>query len=245
MPSLRVVPGDAQVRAVYADVLSQAITGELVGALNYAAMAGICPTADGQLTALEHADHERRHVLAFRSVACELGVQVIEDARANYWGRVRAAFERRVASRDVLGCLIAQELMLESFAVALYGAVADATDGAVARVFRNVARDEEEHLEHAVYLLARERRADPFAFDAVVSALHDDVMSVLAEMLATRDQGGHCGLCREACVKESLHLLGLSASVLRGKALRAYMRSLDRVAIPGETSLSWIANLPV
>src|SRR5512142_632592 len=118
MLSLPVIASDTGLRGVYGDVLSQAITGELVGELNYAALATICPTADERDLALEHARDERRHALAFRALARELDVPVIENPQANYWGRVRAAFERRVAARDVLGCLIAQQLMLESFAVA-------------------------------------------------------------------------------------------------------------------------------
>jgi fatty aldehyde decarbonylase len=244
MPSLRVVGSDAQIRAVWADVLSQAVTGELVGALNYASMAAICPTVEEQLLALANADEERRHALGFRGLARELGVPVLENPRANYWGRIRDAFGRLVASGDVLGCLIAQEVVLESFAVSLYRAVARATDGALARVFRRVADDEEVHLEHAIERLASARRADPAGFDAKAGQVHREVMSVLAEMVTSRDTGGHCGLCRDACVKDSLHLVGLSARVLRGQALRAYLQSLDRLALPGETSLAWVANLP-
>lgn len=243
-PSLRVVGSDDALRAVYGDVLSQAITGELVGALNYAALAGICATVEDQLTALAHADAERRHALAFRALARDLDVRVIEDPNATYWGRLRAAFMRRVAARDVLGCVIAQELMLESFAVALYRAVAESTSGNVARVFGRIADDEEEHLEHALEPLAAARACDPAVFDARTRSLHDEVMAVLAEMIATRDPGGHCGLCRDACVKESLHLLGLSVGALRGRALRSYLQSLDHVRVPGEESLAWVANLP-
>lgn len=245
-PCSPVSPSGAEgVQGVYADILSQAVTGEIIGALNYATLAPLCTGVDDQLDAIAHAASERRHVLAFRALARELGLQVIEDPSAPYWRRIREAFLRRAADGDALGCLMVQELMLESFAVALYAAVADAKQGRLSQVFRAVAEEEAQHLEHALPVLAAALARDPDAFEAQVERLHHEVMGVLAAMVATRDTDGHCGLCRGTCVKESLGQLGLSAPQLRGKALRTYLQSLDRVGVRGEKSLRWVAQLPV
>jgi fatty aldehyde decarbonylase len=231
-------------RSVYADILSQAITGELIGMANYAAMTELCPDAESQVDSVEHAYNERGHAAAFEQVARELDVPVIIDPSAPYWRRIREAFLRQVRARDLSACLIVQELMLESFAVSMYEAVADAVEGRMSEVFRAIAGEEEGHLQHALDELAPEFTADPDAFERKVGRLHDEVMVILAEMVAARDPAGACGLCRGECVKGSLHHVGLTAAELRGRALNYYLRVLDRLGIRGDVSLAWVANLP-
>jgi fatty aldehyde decarbonylase len=230
--------------AIYADLLSQAVTGELIGMANYAAMAELCPSAEELEDAVTHAYSERTHAVAFRQAARDLGVTVIEDIDAPYWRRVREAFLRHVHARDLTACLIIQELMLESFAVSMYQAVADATEGKLSRAFRAIAKEEEGHLQHALDELQPDFQRDPDAFEHKVHGLHEEVMTILAEMIAAQDPGGHCGLCHGECVKGALPQIGLTASVLRGKAINYYLRVLDRLGIRGEQSLAWVANLP-
>lgn len=234
---------DAQ-RRVYADILSQAVTGELIGMANYAAMAELCPDAAELEDAVEHAYNEHTHAVAFRRAAQDLGVEVIENINAAYWGRIRRAFMRHVHARDLAACMIIQELMLETFAVSMYEAVADATDGKLSRAFRAIGAEEEGHLQHALDELQPEFERDPEAFTQKVHGLHEEVMTILAEMVSAKDPSGHCELCHGECVKGSLPEVGLSAPVLRGKALNYYLRVLDRLGIPGEQSLAWVANLP-
>ena len=236
----------ADTQGVWADILSQAVTGELIGMQNYASMAGLLDAdVQGQIDAVEHANSELGHAKTFRRAAQELGVAVIEDVTAPYWHRIREAFLRHVHARDLTACLIVQEIMLESFAVSMYHAVADVADGKLAKTFRAIGDEEESHLEHAVTELQAARAADPAGFEAKVGQLHEEVMTILAEMVAARDTEGHCGLCHGDCVKSSLVLVGLSSSQLRGKALAYYLKALDRIGIRGEESLRWVANLPV
>lgn len=231
-------------RGVYADILSQAVTGELIGMANYAAMAELCPNVEDLEDAVEHAYNERSHAVAFRRAARDLGVEIIENIDAPYWRRIREAFLRHVHARDLTACLIIQELMLETFAVSMYEAVADATEGKLSKTFRAISKEEEGHLQHALDELQPEFQRDPKAFERKVHGLHEEVMTILSEMVAAQDPAGHCGLCHGECVKGSLHEVGLSAPTLRGKALNYYLRVLDRLGIPGESSLAWVANLP-
>jgi fatty aldehyde decarbonylase len=234
----------AEHHAIYADILSQAVTGELIGMQNYAAMSSLFEKIADFEDAVEHANSERGHAMAFRRAAAELGVAVIENVRAPYWLRIREAFLRQVAARDTSACLIVQEIMLESFAVSMYDAVAEVTPGKLGQIFRAISREEESHLDHALAELGDELRRDRHAFEAKVGRLHEEVMTVLAEMVAARDGAGHCGLCAGNCVKETLPAIGLSAQDLRGKALNYYLRTLDRLGVRGELSLAWVANLP-
>jgi fatty aldehyde decarbonylase len=230
--------------AVYADILSQAITGELIGMANYAAMVRLHRDADGQRDALAHAASELRHSECFRRAAREMGVEPLVNPQAPYWSRTRKAFLRHADAGDRLACVVIQEVMLESFAVSMYQAVADVAPDGLARVFRAIGSEEESHVEHAIEELRPEFDANPDAFEAKVEGLHREVMTTLAEMIGEKDSVGPCGLCRGSCVKASLAQVGLDRASLRGRALNQYMRTLDRIGVRGERSLGWVAGLP-
>jgi fatty aldehyde decarbonylase len=230
------VPTD-EYRTVFADILSQAVTGELIGMSNYAAMAQLYADANGQIDAVEHAFNERGHAKAFERAARDLDVAVIVNVEAPYWRRIRESFLRYVRDNDLEACLIIQEVMLEAFAVSMYHAVGD--------TFHAIGSEEEGHLEHSISELRDSLLADRDAFENKVERLHNEVMTVLAEMVGREDGAGHCGLCAGSCVKPSLHCVGLSTAELRGKALEFYLRTLDRIGVRGEKSLRWVANLPV
>jgi len=72
----------AEQRAVYADVLSQAITGELIGMANYAAMVRLYRDEGRQRDALVHAATEMTHAERFKRAARELGVTPIVNLDA-------------------------------------------------------------------------------------------------------------------------------------------------------------------
>ncbi len=59
------------------------------------------------------------------------------------------------------------------------------------------------------------------------------------------DIRGDCELCGKTCIKPSLPEVSLDIVQLRGGALNLYLKSLDRVGLPGEETLQWIARLPV
>jgi fatty aldehyde decarbonylase len=234
-----------QQRGVYADVLSQAITGELIGMANYAAMVRLYPHQDDQRDMLLAAASELGHSERFRRAARELGVMPIVNLEAPYWLRIRTSFLRHVDANDPIACLLIQEVMLESFAYSMYHAVADVAHERLATVFRSIGDEEDAHGDHAVEVLKRELGADREAFEHKLEQLHNEVMTTLAEMMATKDSVEHCGLCRGECVKGNLQLVGLDRATLRGLALNRYLRTLDRIGVRGELSLSWVAGLPV
>ena len=230
---------------IWQDVLAQAMTGELVAALNYDSLAGICDDADEREDALEHAAGERGHAAAFAAEGAKLGIQVPSNVDAKYWRRLRESFIRCVDKRDFIGCLIIQEIMLESFAVASYDQVGRVAPGSLGETFSAIAREEEGHIDHAMAILRKQRELDPIRFDDKLYELHLDVMTTLAEMLAREDVSGHCELCHGDCVKGMLPDVGLSIISLRGAALRQYLQSVDLLGLPGEVTLQWIAQLPM
>jgi fatty aldehyde decarbonylase len=230
---------------IWQDVLAQAMTGELLAAMNYTSLAEICEEPAEVADALEHADGEKGHAAAFAAEGRRMGVHVPNNVNARHWKRLREAFMRCVAERDFIGCLIVQEIMLESFALASYARVGKVGPGSLGKTFAAIAAEEEDHIEHAMEILRRERALDAQRFDDKVYRLHHEVMTTLAEMLAKDCRHGHCEVCQGSCVKPALPDVSLSAAELRGASLQQYLQTLDKLGLPGEVTLTWVTQLPV
>ena len=230
---------------IWQDVLAQAMTGELVAAMNYTALSKICDDPAEVADALEHAEGEKGHAAAFAAEGRKIGVNVPNNVDAKHWKRLREAFMGCIVECDFIGCLIVQEIMLESFAVASYARVGRVAPGSLGKTFAAIAAEEEEHIEHAMAILRAERVLDPQRFDAKVHRLHLEVMTTLAKMLAKECKDGHCEVCHNSCVKPALFNISLSAAELRGASLQQYLKTLDQLGLPGEVTLAWVSQLPV
>src|ERR1700722_10400096 len=90
---------------IWQDVLAQAMTGELIAAMNYTSLAEICDDPEEVADALEHAAGERGHAAAFAAEGRKMGVPVPSNVDGKHWKKLRAAFLRRIAERDFIGCL--------------------------------------------------------------------------------------------------------------------------------------------
>jgi fatty aldehyde decarbonylase len=230
---------------IWQDVLAQAMTGELMAAMNYSSLSEICDDPAEVADALEHAAGEKGHAAAFAAEGRKIGVDVPNNVNAKHWKRLREAFLRCIEERDFIGCLIVQEIMLESFAVASYARVGKVAPGTLGKTFAAIAAEEEEHIDHAMEILRTERALDPQRFDDKVYRLHLEVMTTLASMLAKDCRQGHCEVCHGSCVKPSLPDVSLSAAELRGASLHQYLKTLDKLGLPGEVTLTWVTQLPV
>jgi fatty aldehyde decarbonylase len=238
-------PSLAPNASIWQDVLAQAVTGELMAATNYTALATICDEPEEIDEALEHAHGEQGHAAAFAAEGLKLGVIVPSNINARYWKRIREAFMRSIADRDFMGCLIIQEIMLEAFAVASYARVGKAAPGSLGKTFTEIAAEEEGHIEHALEILRGERARDTRGFDHKVYRLHLEIMTTLTEMVSRECRHGQCDLCHGDCVKPSLSEVGLTTAELRGASLQQYLKTLDALGLPGEVTLQWVAQLPV
>jgi prolyl-tRNA editing enzyme YbaK/EbsC (Cys-tRNA(Pro) deacylase) len=213
--------------------------------MNYTSLSEICDDPEKVADALEHAAGERGHAVRFAAEGRKLGIDVSNNVDAKHWKQLRDAFLRSIRDRDFIGCLIVQEIMLESFAVASYARVGRVAPGSLGRTFASIAAEEVQHVGHALAILRTERALDASRFDEKVHRLHLDVMTTLAKMLAKDCRDGHCEVCHASCVKPSLPDVSLSAAELRGASLQQYLKTLDALGLPGEVTLAWVAQLPV
>src|SRR3979490_1479017 len=230
---------------IWQDILAQAIAGEILAAMNYTSLSEICDDPAEVADALEHSECERGHAAAFAAEGRKIGVEVCNNVDAKHWKRLRDAFLGCITERDFIGCLIVQEIMLESFAVSNYSRVGKVAPGSLGGTFARIAAEEEDHVDHATALLRAGGARGAQRFDDKVYRLHLDVMTTLAQMLAKECKDGHCEVCHASCVKPALFDVSLSAAELRGASLQQYLKTLDMLGIPGEVTLTWVTQLPV
>src|SRR5882762_480340 len=150
---------------IWQDILAQAMTGELLAAMNYTSLSEICDDPAEVADALEHAQGERGHAASFAAEGRKIGVNVANNVDAKHWKRLREAFLRCIAQRDFIACLIVQEIMLESFAVASYFRVGKVAPGTLGKTIARIAAEEENPADHAMSILRAERTCDSQRFD--------------------------------------------------------------------------------
>ncbi len=229
---------------VICDILSQAIVGELIGMSNFASLAESIDDVYEKMEAVEHANCERGHAEGFMAIAEKYNYEPVINLKGNYWDSIRNCFLKYAKAKDFIGCLIIQEVMLECFAVSMYRDIGKAINNEIGELFSSISREEEDHIEHSIAILQEEMNKDPLAFFKKVETIHGDCMTILAEWTASTDLRGHCGVCKGSCMKDSLHHININVASLRGNALNLYVKTLDRIGLPGRKTLQWIINLP-
>jgi hypothetical protein len=229
---------------VVSDIFSQAITGELIGMSNFAALSGTIEDPYEKMEAVEHADSERQHAEGFMAYANKMGLNTNINLKGEYWRSVREVFLSYAMKNDFIACLIIQEVMLEAFAVSMYTDVGNALEDEAKKLFLTIADEEREHMDHSTELLCEELQKNPAEFISKFETIHFECMTILSQFSATTDLRGHCGVCNGDCMKNSLHHIGLDVKTMRGNALALYAEALANIGIPGDKSIVWIAKLP-
>ena len=229
---------------VVSDIFSQAITGELIGMSNFAALSGTIEDPYEKMEAVEHADSERQHAEGFMAYANKMGLNTNINLKGEYWRSVREVFLSYAMKNDFIACLIIQEVMLEAFAVSMYTDVGNALEDEAKKLFLTIADEEREHMDHSTELLREELQKNPAEFISKFETIHFECMTILSQFSATTDLRGHCGVCNGDCMKNSLHHIGLDVKTMRGNALALYAEALANIGIPGDKSIVWIAKLP-
>jgi fatty aldehyde decarbonylase len=233
-------------RNVCTDILSQSINGEIVGMSNFAKLTGTFDDVHERMECIEHANCERNHAEGFIQVAKKYDFPVLITLGGTYWTRVRETFTKWADKKDFIACIIMQEVILECFAVSMYKDVGIALESTeMGQLFLEISKEEEEHIEHSIEILKAELEKDYEGFIAKVEAVHYDCMTIMAEWSILRPCEDHCRVCNGECMKDNLPTIGLDIKFLRGNAMNLYMKTLDRIGIPGIKSLEWVTNLPI
>jgi fatty aldehyde decarbonylase len=242
MKTFRVLSSE---RAVVRDLLSQAITAELIGMSNFATLADITDDTDEKMAAVQQAETRRVHAEGMINLAAQFDLRPQGNTKGVYWRDFRNAFLKYARKGDYSACGIIQQVLFESVAVSFYDDVGVELDNAIGEFFCVLAEQERDTLNDTIHRLKPECNKNPEAFSRKLEQIHSDCMTVLARWAARTDLSGHCGICAGNCMKDALHELNLNMTSLRGNALKVYVVTLERIGIPVHRSLPWIAGLPM
>jgi fatty aldehyde decarbonylase len=232
---------------VYRTILSHIVTGESVGVEHYARMIPLSRTIQERIDLVDAAHEERCHLASIMDVAKALGIAPEWAAQDSYWGPVRQTFREAADAGDILACYVMQDVVLESFAVTLYGAIQPGLEAAVAARVAVIAADEHEHLRHGVTNLRSVYGNDGAAVELRVELSNERVARVLAEWVRVEDCTPVCGVChmtRGSCFKDDLKLIDVNLEQTRAQFISLYGESLREIGFASSAVTRWLARMP-
>lgn len=168
-------------------IASNAWCGENMAVQNYSEMVPLMPTVEDKIEAVNQAKEEAKHILVLEKLAHRLGFSIDETMLQDDWPKVRDTFHEAASKGDLAGCLIIQDLMVESLAIGLYSTFADASnkDIETQRVAAALLKDEVDHLDIGLRRIRQLIATDSEAVHDSLVWAHSRVMPLLFNMVHT------------------------------------------------------------
>ena len=223
-------------------IVSNAVAGELMAVDNYTEMTPLLGSTDEKLETVEQAHDEAKHVRVLAKLGRRLGFGVQQRIVEPQWLKIREHFSDAVQARDLAGCLIIQDLMVETMAIVLYRTLGRNTDPETARFAGNILEDEVRHLQIGMDRIKRLMDDDEQAVVGSLRSAHHNVMPELFSMISYSCQS----LCSELDVKCStlgLDSLGTDLDAIRVDALDTYLDMLDRAGFDTAVTTPLVASM--
>lgn len=166
-------------------VVSNAHRGEIMAVENYSEMVHMMPDTDSKIETVNQAKEECKHILLLEKLAKRIGFEVDDTMVEPQWVNVRQHFHESVRNKNLAGCLIIQDLMVESLAIGLYKVFASAAnrDTETIGVAKALLEDELEHLDIGVRRIQVEMKKDADHVNDTLLWAHSRVMPNLFEMV--------------------------------------------------------------
>ena len=209
-------------------VTSNARQGEIMAIENYSDMVPLAATVEEKIETVKQAHEECKHIVLLEKLAADVGFPIDPEVVQPAWAGVREHFQAAARKGDLAACLIIQDLMVESLAIAMYRSFASAANGdpETARVAEKLLADELEHLDIGIRRIQALMAADEDAVhDSLVQA-HHRVMPLMFEMVH------HA--CDWICEKNGLDCdtvdkgsVGIDLDMLKVEAFEHYLSMLD------------------
>src|SRR5438046_5639476 len=141
-------------------VVSNARRGEIMAVDNYSEMVALMPDTEAKIATVHQANEECTHILLLEKLADHLGFAIDDSMVEPQWANVRQHFHDAAKKKNLAGCLIIQDLMVESLAIGLYKLFSSASNGdyETNRIAANLLKDELEHLDNSLRRLQYPRQ---------------------------------------------------------------------------------------
>jgi fatty aldehyde decarbonylase len=225
-------------------VVSNARRGEIMAVDNYSEMVALMPDTEAKIATVHQANEECKHILLLEKLAEHIGFSIDDSMVEPQWANVRAHFHDAAKKKNLAGCLIIQDLMVESLAIGLYKLFSSASNGDAEtnRIAANLLKDELEHLDLGVRriqeLMAKDHDA---VHDSLVWA-HHRVMPNLFEMVYES--------CNFLCKNQNLDCdtvdkgsVSIDLNALKVASLEHYVDMLYQAKFDLDTTNQLIASM--
>lgn len=211
-------------------LLSNAVVGELTAIENYARMVPLASTGKEKLDLLGQAREEGKHVRMLRALGQARGFTVLSHSVEPEWRAIRESFRAAADKKDLIACLLIQEVMVETTAIVTYRMLAngDSIDSHTRRVAEAILGDELEHWETGLEKLAPLVAQQPESALGSLEWCHDAIMPELFSLANTSCEK----LCDDIKVScDTLDLGEIDADLvdLRAEATDHYLDTLNRI----------------
>ena len=196
----------------YSRVNALVIVGEALADRHFRSLARLIPDDEEHLLRL--AAMEGRHTVDFSSCGRNLGVKPSMATGKSLFAPLERLFRALENSRDVVGCLVLQGLIVECFAVAAYRAYLPVADPYARAITVTVIDDETKHLNYAECWL-----------QAKGQQIHSQIVSICEKALPLT-------LSILKAMKSDLSAIGIDSTDLLAFFCEDFTQALFSVGIP-------------
>jgi fatty aldehyde decarbonylase len=225
-------------------VTTNAREGEIMAIQNYSQMVPLLPDTEKKIETVHQAHEECKHIAALETLSRSVGFPINPILVFPQWTAIRKHFADAVKKKDLAGCLIVQDLMVESLAIAMYKVFSSASNGDTEtnRTAGKLLQDELEHLDIGVRRITELMEQDADAVHDSLQWAHHRVMPELFQMV-------HYA-CEFVCNKINLDCdivdkgtVYIDLEMLKLAALDHYLKMLDEVNFRPEVVNPLVASM--
>jgi fatty aldehyde decarbonylase len=209
---------------------------------NYSEMVPLIASTDEKIETVGQANDEAKHIQMLAKLGKRLSFRVKEQIIEPPWLNIRKHFSAAVNKSDLAGCLIIQDLMVESVAIMLYKMLGREGDPETAKLSDTILRDELDHLGIGINRIKDLMDKDPdMVHDSLVWA-HHRVMPELYSMISTSCHS-LCDVLEIDCGGIGLDSINNDVESVKLEALEHYIETLDRTGFDTKVTSPLIASM--
>ncbi len=227
---------DQAYKNLLAYIVTNTISGEIMAINNYTAMVPLIDDVDEKIEVVQQARDEGGHVMMLSKLGERINFPTIRRIVEPQWKEIGRFVKDRSRQEDLTACLIAQDVMVETFATVAYAALQRNTDDHTRDLAAKIMVDEVAHLQHGIEEMQRMLDDDDEVVHEAFERAHKAVMPAMMSMV-NYDCFSLCNQLDIQCSSVSLDVVEQDLNQLRLDAIDTYMEKVDRIGLdPNRTS---------
>ncbi|WP_325895270.1 ferritin-like domain-containing protein [Grimontia sp. NTOU-MAR1] len=211
-------------------VVTNTISGEIMAVNNYTTIVPLIEDVDEKIHVVKQARDEGGHINALTKLGQHINFPTMKTMVEPQWKEIGRFVKDRAREGDLTSCIIAQDIMVETFATVAYTALQRNTDKHTTSLAASIYAEEVAHLQHGVDEIHRMLDNDAEEVHCAFELAHRAVMPAMMSMV-----NYNCfSLCDQLSIKcstVSLVVIEQDLDQLRIDAIDTYMEKIDRIGL--------------